>query len=107
MKIFAELLLALFAVRFGAMYLFRGSQGNLREVLGGALVLSAPLTLLVVLGNLGLQLGLIDRLFNTTIILLAVVASTVYPFLFKALARNLPAPRAEEQDVATPPYLMG
>ena len=106
-RLFLELLVLLFLVRLAALFLLRGPQGSLREVLAGALALSAPLTLLVVLGNLGRSLGLIDEVFSTTIVLLAVVASTFYPFLFKTLARRLPGPRPDEQDLEMPPYLMG
>ena len=94
---FLELLVALLAVRFLALYLFRGPGSSPREALAGALLLSAPLTLLVVLGDMGLRLGLIDKVFNTTVILLAVVASIVYPFLFKMLARGIPVPPTEER----------
>jgi Kef-type K+ transport system membrane component KefB len=94
---FLELLVALLVARFLPLYLFRGPDSSPREALAGALLLSAPLTLLVVLGNMGLRLGLIDKLANTTVILLAVVASIVYPFLFKMLARGIPALPAEER----------
>ncbi len=94
---FLELLVALLAVRFLALYLFRGPGSSPREALAGSLLLSAPLTLLVVLGDMGLRLGLIDKVFNTTVILLAVVASIVYPFLFKMLARGIPVPHTEER----------
>lgn len=56
---------------------------------GSGLLLSAPLTLLVVVANLGLKLGSIDDTAHATIILLAVISSTVYPFCFKLLVPGI------------------
>jgi len=54
-----------------------------KEALTASLILAAPLTLLVVFGNLGLKMGVITESFNAAVILLAVVSSIVWPFLFK------------------------
>ncbi|MGM9997966.1 MAG: cation:proton antiporter [Candidatus Bruticola sp.] len=60
-----------------------GWSGRLKESLAASLILAAPLTLLVVFGSLGLKMGVISESFNAAVILLAVVSSIVWPFLFK------------------------
>ncbi|MGE0491639.1 MAG: cation:proton antiporter [Vulcanimicrobiota bacterium] len=87
-----KMLLSLFVVRAVA-FLFVGSdeQTPLEGVIG-ALLLSAPLTLLVVVANLGLNLGFIDRSFHATVILLAVLSAVCYPFLFKLVLRRAEGP---------------
>ncbi len=84
-----KLFVALFVVRFVAFSLGLGEEVSLLETAAGALMMSAPLTLLVVIANLGLHLHYIDEVFHATIILLAVISSTVYPFLFKLVSRKL------------------
>ncbi len=87
-----KLLLSLFVVRWVAFVLTRPAGLSLWHATGGALLLSAPLTLLVVIGNLGLHLHLIDANAHATIILLAVISSTVYPFIFKLVVPRLGTP---------------
>lgn len=88
--LFLKLLLCLVVVRLAAFGLTNPKGRGLYHMLSGALLYSAPLTLLVVVANLGLSLELVDATFHATVILLAVVSSTVYPFLFKLVARRLP-----------------
>lgn len=85
-----KLLISLFLVRFLAFCLTREKGVSLRQAAAGALLLSAPLTLLVVVANLGLTLGLVDASFHATVILLALVSATVYPFLFKWIVKGMP-----------------
>lgn len=91
-----KLLLALVLVRLLAFALTRPPELTSWHAVGGALLLSAPLTLLVVIGNLGLQLRLIDANFHATVILLAVISSTIYPFIFKLVVPRLGPPPKEE-----------
>ena len=84
----------MFVVRLAACSVFwkasqRGWEAHFKESLAAALILSAPLTLLVVFGNLGLKMGIITQSFNAAVILLAVVSSIVWPSLFKALIPHL------------------
>jgi Kef-type K+ transport system membrane component KefB len=96
MLLFLKLLGLLCAIRFLAFWLWRPKSHSGWHVASASLLYSAPLTLLVVIANLGLNLALIDATFHATVILLAVVSSTLYPFIFKMCVRKLPAvaPRA-------------
>ncbi|MCA9793472.1 MAG: cation:proton antiporter [Candidatus Eremiobacteraeota bacterium] len=87
-----KMLISLFVVRVVA-FLFVGSDEQTpAEGVVGALLLSAPLTLLVVVANLGLHLGFIDRSFHATVILLAVLSAVFYPYLFKQVLRRVESP---------------
>ena len=81
-----QLLLAVFLARLlPSLSLIR--QGlSPREMLGAASLLSAPLTLLVAIAALGVNLGVIDSRDNNTLILLAVMAGVIFPVLFRLLA---------------------
>lgn len=81
-----QLLLAVFLARLlPSLSLIR--QGlSPREMLGAASLLSAPLTLVVAIAALGVNLGVIDSRDNNTLILLAVLAGVVFPVLFRLLA---------------------
>ncbi len=64
---------------------------SLREVLAAGTLLSARLSLIIAVAELGVQLGVIDRGLQASIILLAAVTSTVAPAVFRLLAPPLPA----------------
>lgn len=84
---FVHLLLALLLVRLLPMLLVWG-RPPAAALLGGVL-LAAPLTLLVVLANLGLHLHALDAQLHATTLLLATVSAVLYPFLFKVAARRV------------------
>lgn len=84
-----KLLFCLVLVRLIAFAVTRPKEWTRLHVLSAALLYSAPLTLLVVIANLGLTLKLIDQTFHATVILLAVISSTLYPFLFKIVQRRM------------------
>lgn len=84
-----KLLISLAVIRVLAFAATAPRRWTRLHVLSGALLYSAPLTLLVVIANLGLTLKLIDSTFHSTIILLAVISSTLYPFLFKMVQREM------------------
>lgn len=84
----AQLLLALLLVRLVPILVFRPSGQSWQTSVAIALNLSAPLTLLVLFANLGLSMGEIDEGMHASIIMLAVVTSILFPFLFKAWVRR-------------------
>lgn len=70
---------------------------RVRQVVGAALLLSTPLTLLVAIAALGLELGALNELENATIILVAILSGLLFPTTF----RRLGIPRQEHVSVAT------
>lgn len=64
-----------------------------REVIAGGVLLSARLSLVIAVADLGVRLGLLDRGLYASVILLAVVTATVVPALFRLMAPPLPATR--------------
>ena len=86
----SKMLLGLFLVRLLAFGLSKPPHHTRWHLLAAAILYSAPLTLLVVIANLGLNLGLVDPTFHSTIILLAVMSSTLYPILFKIVIKKVP-----------------
>lgn len=67
-----------------------------REVMAAGTLLSARLSLIIAVAELGVQLGIIDRVLEAQIILLAAVTSTLAPSLFRLLAPPLPAPERSD-----------
>jgi Kef-type K+ transport system membrane component KefB len=69
---------------------------SLKEAGGMAVLLSAPLSMIVVAGTLGERMGLIGPEASGALVLTALLASVVYPSLFRFLARRqAPAAAAE------------
>lgn len=64
-----------------------GVRGD--EMAATALLLAAPLSLLVVAGALGQKMGLLSPDLNGMLVLTAVVASFLFPMLFRLFARRL------------------
>ncbi|MFQ5948598.1 MAG: cation:proton antiporter, partial [Acidimicrobiia bacterium] len=64
---------------------------SLREVLAAGALLSARLSLIIAVAELGVELEVIDRAVQARIILLAAVTTTVAPVIFRFLAPPLPA----------------
>lgn len=65
---------------------------SLLEAGGMSVLLSAPLSMIVVAGTLGEKMGLISAEASGALILTALFASVVYPSLFRLLTRWMPAP---------------
>lgn len=86
-----ELLVILVTVRVLAFLLVPKEDKITLIGVGMGILLSAPLTLLVVVANLGRKLGKIDEVMFATVILLAVLSSTIYPWLFKLLVPKIKA----------------
>ena len=81
-QLFLQMLLAILITRLVPIFLL-GGRG--REGWAGALLLSCPLTLMVVFADLGVRLDLIDLHFRSTIVLLAVTTSVIFPSIARAL----------------------
>ena len=56
-----------------------------RQIAGASLLLATPLTLLVAIAALGLELGALDELESASIILVAVLSGLLFPTAFKKL----------------------
>ncbi len=78
------------------LLLVRPLRLTFREATAMAVLLSAPLSMIVVAGTLGKRMGLISDVLSAALILTALVASVVYPSLFRLLARYLPARPTEK-----------
>ncbi len=61
------------------------------EAIGMSLILSAPLSMIVVAGTLGEKMGLLTPETNGSLILTAIISSIVYPSLFRAVSRRMGA----------------
>lgn len=62
---------------------------RLLDALGMSVLLSAPLSMIVVAGTLGQKMGLLSDELVSALILTALLASIIYPSLFRPLARRL------------------
>ncbi|MCA9665945.1 MAG: cation:proton antiporter [Myxococcales bacterium] len=60
---------------------------SLRQCLGSALLLGAPLTLLVAIARIGLDVKVISKSSAAAVVLLAIVTGIVFPMLFRLLFR--------------------
>ena len=58
------------------------------EALCISLILSAPLSMMVVAGTLGVRMNLITGSMNDSLILTAVISSIIFPSLFRPIARR-------------------
>jgi trk system potassium uptake protein TrkA len=79
------LLVLAYAIKFVASVVFRASY-SWRETLAGGALLSSRLSLIIAVSAIGLQMGGIDAATNSSIILVAIVTSTLSPLLFNRLA---------------------
>ncbi|VAX29378.1 NA+/H+ antiporter (napA), putative, partial [hydrothermal vent metagenome] len=59
------------------------------EAVGMSLILSAPLSMIVVAGALGEKMGLLTPEMNGSLILTAIISSIIYPSLFRAVSRRM------------------
>ena len=86
------LILTLLVLAAKALPLFAAwalRRRTLLDAAASALLLSAPLSMLVVAGALGERMGLLTPQAHGALILAAVISSVVYPGLFRVLARFL------------------
>jgi len=73
--------------------LARPLQLSLREAASMSVLLSAPLSMIVVAGTLGQKMGLISPETTGALVLTGLLASIIYPSLFRVLGKRLSAPR--------------
>lgn len=59
-----------------------------RAVVGGSFLLATPLTLLVAIAALGLEMSVIDADTAAAVVLLAIVTGVLFPTIFKLIARS-------------------
>jgi Kef-type K+ transport system membrane component KefB/Trk K+ transport system NAD-binding subunit len=86
------LILAAYLIKIVPALLFR-LRFTWKETLGGGLLLSSRLSLIIAAAGIGLRLGVIDGPTNAAFILVAAVTATASPILFNSL---VPAQRARE-----------
>ena len=79
----------IFASNIPALFVKRFLGLSTKEGFLMTLLLSAPLSMIVVAGTVGFKLGLIDGGMNNTLILSALLASLIYPFIFRVSARSI------------------
>jgi Kef-type K+ transport system membrane component KefB len=72
-------------VKLGAASLLILRRFSARETLASGLLLSARLSLVIAVANLGARLGILDRALESQVILLALVTATLCPTLFLVL----------------------
>jgi Kef-type K+ transport system membrane component KefB len=87
---------ALFLSKFGVLLFGRFLGFTSLEASGAALVLGAPLSLLVVASALGKRMGLLSSDTAGSVVIAAVLSGVLYPFLFRHLSRALPKPQPKQ-----------
>jgi Kef-type K+ transport system membrane component KefB len=89
--LFALLLTAaVFAGKFSTLVLGRFLGFSLVEASGTALILGAPLSLLVVASALGKRMGLLSAEAAGAVVITAILSGILYPYLFRQLIRWFP-----------------
>lgn len=61
---------------------------GMRESAAVALILSAPLSMMIVAGTVGVRAGLIEESYLSSIVLASIISSALYPSLFRFLERD-------------------
>lgn len=89
------LLVAAFLVRLIPCLALLRQGVTVREMIGTVSLLSAPLTLVVAIAALGLELGAVNAEGKSTLIVLAVASGTIFPILFRVLAPSAVPPDPE------------
>jgi len=90
----ALLLVVALAVKILPAALLVLRRHSLREALAAGTLLSARLSLIIVVARLGVELGVIDAALEAEIILLAAATATISPVLFRWLLPAAPASSA-------------
>jgi Kef-type K+ transport system membrane component KefB len=75
---------------------------TVRETLAAGTLLSVRLSLIIAVAELGVRLDLIDRSLEASIIVLAMVTTTVAPILFRLLAPPLPGRNRSSEGAPSP-----
>ena len=80
-----EILVLSLLVKVAACTVLRLQRFGLKQIAGASLLLATPLTLLVVIAKLGLELQALSETESATIVLLAIVSGVLFPTVFKML----------------------
>lgn len=80
-----EILVLSLLVKVAACTVLRLQRFDLKQIAGASLLLATPLTLLVAIAKLGLELQALSETESATIILLAIVSGVLFPTVFKML----------------------
>lgn len=80
--------LAVFASNLPLLLLFRPLGITFLQSVGLSLLVSAPLSMIVVAGTIGETMGMLSKDQNGALILTALLASILYPSLFRPIARK-------------------
>ena len=88
LPLLVEILALSLLVKTAACALLRLEHFGLRQLAGASLLLATPLTLLVAIATLGLELGALTEAESATVILMAIVSGLLFPTLFKRLNRG-------------------
>jgi Kef-type K+ transport system membrane component KefB len=89
----AVLAVAAFAVKLGPAVVVLAGRHGLRAAAAAGALLSARLSLIIVVARIGVELGVLDASFEAQIILLAAVSATLAPIGYRLLAGK-PTPAA-------------
>jgi Kef-type K+ transport system membrane component KefB len=85
-------------VKLVPSFVFLARRLSLRDVIATGTLLSARLSLIIAVAELGVQLEVIDRALQASIILLAAVTSTFAPAVFRLIAPPVPVPTPSTSD---------
>ena len=86
---------------------FLARRLSLRDVIAAGTLLSARLSLIIAVAELGVQLEVVDRALQASIILLAAITSTFAPAVFRLIAPPLPILSTPANDTKRTPTLEG
>ncbi len=85
----ALLACAVFGARASVLFLGRFLGFGLTEAAGASLILSAPLSLMVVTGAIGTALGLLSPESGGAVVLAAILSGVLFPYAFRLLIPRL------------------
>ena len=80
-----QILILLLLVKVIASIVLAAMQFGPRQIAGASLLLATPLTLLVAIAALGLELGALNDIESASVILVAVLSSLLFPTAFRRL----------------------
>ena len=93
-----QILILSLLVKVVASIVLAGMRFGPRQIAGASLLLATPLTLLVAISALGLELGALNDMESASVILVAVLSSLLFPIAFRRL--GIPAKEAAGEAVA-------
>jgi Kef-type K+ transport system membrane component KefB len=94
------LMVAVFASNLFPLFFARYLGITMLESFGMSLILSAPLSLIVVAGTIGRNIGILSAETEGSLILTAILSGVLYPYLFRLVAKRLPERKRSQNDHA-------